>query len=660
MSLWPRIAEILAPTEADRELAGRLLAELRADGLVSDTQSALAAAPDAALALFYAILSGERSSQSPVREVRDASWALRADFCHVNVRACGVGTRPGTFLQAAKLLPALGVRAVHLAPFHPCHFEVIYAIESPAMVDRRLGDPRLAASGLGAREQLRAFVEACHLLRVAVGYDLVPHLAQYARTVLERPELFRWIALAEDRRALESGLDPESIGSRATRLELASRVRAVVAAVKERAGVADLEADTDDPIEAERVERAYYAAIRALIDRGLWPLLSHAWNGVGLPEFHRYDREGNYPVFRYRSEAGEDVGEAAYSVVTPFAFHDGLPPNRRPDPARPPERNEEAVEYFSRIFDLWRDGFGFDFVRIDSVDHVLDSTLDEAGRFPVSDRPTPEALRAVTSRIRADGRAPAIAVLAERMGQEFEAYAGMGFDLTLGSDMLRRVDRPLLEDAFALSDRIAAAPVHARKASVCFALDTHDTGSPRLWGQPLVALMGRERLALRRFVARFSSCGAGRRPLYETMGFRDRSPGLYEATIAVRCLDWRDDAAFSALCARIDRLRERFGTFLEGAWLAERMAADGLAWWFLRGRDPGRFLVAVASLETADGRDLDRIAIPLGGDPMVQHEGRVWDFSDLEGAALCVRGELRVEGLRFLEFRLYELRQAFY
>ncbi|MBN1241756.1 MAG: hypothetical protein JXA15_03500 [Spirochaetales bacterium] len=660
MSLWPRIAEILAPTEADRGFAERLLGELRSDGLVADTQSALARAPDAALALFYAILSGERSSQSPVREERDPSWALRADFCYLNARASGVGARRGTFLQAAKILPALGARAVHLAPFHPCHFEVIYAIESPSMVDRRLGDPRLAASGIGAREQLRAFVEAAHLLRMAVGYDLVPHLAQYARTVLERPELFRWIDLAEDRRGLEAGLDPESIGSRATRIELASRVRALVGEVKRRAGVDNLEADPDDAAEAERIERAYYAAIRGLIERGLWTVLSHAWNGVGLPEFHRYDRDGNYPVFRYRSESGEDVGEAAYSVVTPYAFHDGLPPNRRPDPTRAPERNDDAVEYFARVFDCWRDGFGFDFVRIDSVDHVLDSTLDDAGRFPVSDRPTPEVLRSVNARIRANGRSPSIAVIAERLGQEFEAYAGMGFDLTLGSDMLRRVDRPLLEDSFALADRLAAVPAQGRKASVCFALDTHDTGSPRLWGQSLTALMGRERLALRRFIARFASCGAGRRPLYETMGFRDRSAGLYEATIAALNLEWRDDADFTALCARVDRLRERFGSFLEGAWMAERMAADGLAWWFLRGRDPGRFLVAVASLETADGRDLDRIAIPLGGDPLVQHEGRVWDFTDPDGAALCVRGELRVEGLRFLEFRLYELRQAFY
>lgn len=254
-----------------------------------------------------------------------------------------------------------------------------------------------------------------------------------------------------------------------------------------------------------------------------------------------------------------------------------------------------------------------------------------------------------------------IAILAERMGAEIEGYAAMGFDLLLGSDMLRRVDRPLLEDAFRLQDRIAAFNATAsRPVSVCFALDTHDSGSPRLWGQPLVHAMSPERLALRHFVARFSSCGAGRRPLYEVMGFQDRSWGLYDANVSTRNLAWENDEAAARAYALVERAYERHRAFLDQARIAERFVEDGLAWWILRGRDASRCLVAVAALETAEGRDRERFTIPLGQPTQAQYDCTAEYFEEGEAATLCVRGELPVDGLRFLRFRLYDLRQAFY
>lgn len=63
---------------------------------------------------------------------------IRADYCYLSVRACAHDGAAGSFIQAAKLFPAITADAVHRAPFHPIHFDVVYAPESPSVVDPAL------------------------------------------------------------------------------------------------------------------------------------------------------------------------------------------------------------------------------------------------------------------------------------------------------------------------------------------------------------------------------------------------------------------------------------------------------------------------------------------------------------------------------------------
>ena len=76
------------------------------------------------------------------------------------------------------------------------------------MIAPQFIDPHV---GLRPEQQLRAFVEAAHLLQMAVGFNLLPHVAQFAIPVLLYSELFRWIKLTRDRTALDGGRTTDEI-----------------------------------------------------------------------------------------------------------------------------------------------------------------------------------------------------------------------------------------------------------------------------------------------------------------------------------------------------------------------------------------------------------------------------------------------------------------
>lgn len=659
MALWHDIALALGPTEEDRRAAEALAADHAAGTALARTQSSLLRLSDAAIALFYARLEGERSPRKACREEKDSSWMLRADFCYVSARASGHDGRPGTFLQASKILPAVASSAIHLAPFHPVHFEVLYAPENQSTIDPALAEEALTAAGIGPEDQLRAFSLACRLLGKALGFDLLPHLAQFGRTVIERPALFRWVQLDGSRQTLQDA-DPVMPYTRDDRLRIAALVVDLVDCIKEDYGLTTIKRQPGDgKAEAEIKDRAYFAAIRQCIDRGLWPVLSQAWNGVGIPSFLRYERGGDFPVFSYRDASGADVGADSYGVVAPYAFYDGVPPNSMPDDEAAPEMNRPAVDYYAGVFRQWRDDYGFDFIRYDSLDHVFDSVLDDEGRVPLSDRPTPEALRAATEASRSDG-ARGAGALAERMGTEFERYADMGFDLVFGSDWLRRIDAPFMRDCFALYGRLAAraAVPGARPASVCFAVDCHDAGDSRFWGSSLAAVMGPDRMSLRHAVARFTSVGPARRPMYETMGFQDGSTGLYASTIADRGMEWADDAKAAGRYASIERRYAKARTFLDAAAIVGHRVEDGYAWWQIADAGRTRLLVAACSLETAEGSAPGRVTIlldrgwgGLSGESYRSRDGRT-EPCEADGSVL-------VE-LAYLDFTLLDLSPMFF
>jgi hypothetical protein len=527
------------------------------------------------------------------------------------VRATGLKSAPGTLIHAAKALPALRVNALHLGPFTAYDHQCIYIPNAlrtiaPNIVDRSLP--------LSAEDQLRALVQAAHLLGMAVGFDLEPHVAQFGIPVLMNPDLFRWIRLTPDRTALTGGLTQAQMMAEPEQARIAAAVRAIVARGLESAGLHDLEAVEGEPISAVKQKRAtYHSLIVALIRQGYWTLPVQSWAGQGVPAFSGYNHQGNFATFDYRGANGEDLSESAYHVLTPVKFSTGQMPNRAPDHAEP---YPPGIEFFAQIAGYWRDRFGFDFIRYDSVDHIVDSVRQG---MPLSDRPTPDGLRTAIERSRTPAK-PHIGNLAERMGEEVEDYAAMGFDVMLGADMLHHVDRRAVESAFALNDRLTALNAgRDRRHSVTWAIDTHDTGNPGIWGEPLVKIAGFEGMRRRHFVSRFISAGAARRPKYEALGSQDLSYGLFEANIRDVNLTWAGDEAFNRHYHRLEDLYARYRDWIARGWIVRRYAAEDCAWWVIQ--DGTRALIAALTFHLP-ARDFD---IHLDG-LVIAADGVIHDF----------------------------------
>ena len=53
---------------------------------------------------------------------------------------------------------------------------------------------------------MKFFIDCCHLLNIAVGFDFVPHTSYDSALRLQRPDLFRWVKLDENKKELYSAM----------------------------------------------------------------------------------------------------------------------------------------------------------------------------------------------------------------------------------------------------------------------------------------------------------------------------------------------------------------------------------------------------------------------------------------------------------------------
>lgn len=647
---WKELCRILKPDKSDFETAESLYAEYSSGGYLRRTPSDLLKVSDAAIAVFYEKISHD-PKQYPSQNKSDSAWMAQSDFCFMNIRACGTGSAYGNFISAAKILPGLRVDAIHLGPFTEYTFHIIYVPVSLKKISSLMTHTYLEQKGFSAEMQLRAFVSAAHLLGKSVGFDIEPHMAQFSITGLEQPELFRWIKL-DEKRGLATGSMKEMLGA-SMQWAVSAEVKAIVKKSCAEESLSSLDhAENDSPELTERKMNCFFRTTKELIESGYWSIPSQVWNCEGVPDFAGYDFENGYAKFGYACRDGIDRSPWAHHVLAPFAFYHNMLPNKSPDGGGI-VHNEKAVEFFSHIFDYWRDGFGFDFVRYDSADHIFDSTLMGSHNIPASDRATPEILQRAVSSAKSNNCVH-VGSLAERMGTEIEEYAAIGFDLILGSDMLRRIDRPLIEDSFMMYDRLKRLNSgRTVPSSVCFAVDTHDTGDPNIWKRPLVEIMGYERMALRLFVSRFISAGTTRRPKYECMGIQDLSFGLYDSNVNDINLVWQSNAAFNNLYHMIEDIYDEYRDFLSRADIISYEVNNDHAWWIIRSGD--ELLIPVCSLEKGDNSESYNILINTGAGRFLAVE---YNREGTTNSFVEDTGHIHIGVLPYLSFRLFHLTKS--
>jgi len=648
MKLWSRIRNALKPSAMDIIRGDALYTTVTERGYAVDTCRALLELSDAAIAHFYARLAEDHDPISPVAGEKDTAWMVDRDFCFVNVRATGLGDEPGTFIHAAKLLPGIRADAIHLAPFTLYDFNIIYVVQSVESITPRTVDPELAMRGIDAADQLRAFVQAAHLLGKAIGFDLEPHVAQFAIPVLMHPEMFRWIKLYEmDKRWLDYLLTNEDMMLAEHQHTIVQEVRTTVRneLALQRLNTLEFE-DGDDPATHERKTTVYHALIKRLIHGGYWPVLSHMLRGVGVPAFKHY-HDDDYPVYEYRDATGEEPDDRIFGVLTPFKFYHDMLPNRAP--ATKPRRNDMAINYFTQIFPRWRDQFGFDFVRFDSVDHVFDSVVDDDPDYPAADRPTPAILQEAITHSKSAEK-PYIGALAERMGNEIDAYAGIGFDLILGNDMMDQIDQAHMEKCFTLYDQLTQFNRDRdNRFAITYAVDTHDTGDPFLWGTPLLQKVGSEGVLLRQFIARYISAGRARRPKYEVMGVQDMSYGLYKSNVTEKNLTWVGDEEHCLSYHFIEDVYAAHRRCVDIATITRREITDRYTWWVL---DAGERVLIPIVFYHAGEIEIDITQWCDGDHAIIRH-----DYERLESTQLPADSTVITEMVDTLPwFVLYEIK----
>lgn len=571
MSLWKEIHEYLPCSDQETRLASELLSVYLAKGRITQTNRELLDLPDPVIAAFYAGLSEHSSSLSPVYNLSGPHWMQDASFCFINIRATGRNKEFGNCISAAKLLPGIRSNAVHLGPFTSYDFHCIYAVRSVKTVARELLHPVLVQAGWNGMQHIRALIEAAHLLQKTIGFDLEPHVTQFAVPVLEHPQYFRWIRLDPGTRTLWQGQTQTEQLQEHGQMEIICQVQKQVQSALQDDGITTLDT-LEDERDRDRHQQTHSRIINSLIEQGYWTVPVQTWNSLGVPAWQGYNQQHRYPVFDYRSAQGQDSSAHAYNIVTPFAWYRGLGINQ--SCSQPPRLDTACLDFYTEILSWWQDA-GFDFFRHDSVDHIFDSC--HTPDWPLADRPSPAVLRHIIHASRE--KRPCTGHLAERMGQELEEYSALGYDSLLGSDMFLLSSREILLNAREQYHRLQKLHATGRSFSLCLALDTHDTGNPGLHGKPLLSLLTPGLLAQRHFLARFLDLNNGRRNLYEVMGWSDRSFGLFEANVGDLNLNWTGDRDFNKIYHLIEDLYDRFRPALrQGQCVLLHQDSDYLAW----------------------------------------------------------------------------------
>ena len=343
---------------------------------------------------------------------------------------------------------------------------------------------------------------------------------------------------------------------------------------------------------------------------------------LNRPEFFFWTKEGRFnPDEAAQDTLRQEVRERVKSVKRTGAPHDpavfsaalgvsGLAPRLSADGSgRTPfalrrsiengtgEHREAAAAYWTRVFDPWRDRFGFDFLmlrgtRESRAAHESRSAGGTSESREASDNmevPDLSLVRRAADAARKAGVRRNIGVAAEGWAEDVESFGVHGVDLVIGDRAEDKADRQWFSDVFSLDDHLRRINLGRKlRFSVPISADPGERESRSR----------RERALIKRFVARFLGCGPSRRPLLETMGALEGAWGYAKSLEAAASLGWMPDAEDAARGRSIENVARDFREMTVNGERLERHLSERTAWWVLRSRRG--LLIAVVSVENED------------------------------------------------------------
>ncbi|MBW2734138.1 MAG: hypothetical protein JRH20_17250, partial [Deltaproteobacteria bacterium] len=135
--------------------------------------------------------------KGPVAAEKDGRWLESANVVGVNIRTLG------SFFEVAKYTLTLPAQqnAIHLLPiWEPGVVQSLYGICSWEINPEFLSSEwqQLCPHLNTPERQLKALVNLLHLMRRAVGMDVIPHTDRYSEMSLCQPSYFEWLRRDDD------------------------------------------------------------------------------------------------------------------------------------------------------------------------------------------------------------------------------------------------------------------------------------------------------------------------------------------------------------------------------------------------------------------------------------------------------------------------------
>ncbi|MGH4120571.1 alpha-amylase family glycosyl hydrolase [Clostridium sp.] len=157
----------------------------------------------------YGYLGGDWKKKSSIYSMHirtSTSWDHNGSGALENINGEGF-KETGTFVKTLALLPLLkkmGIDTIYLLPiseysnkFKKGGMGSPYAIKNFFKIDHNLKDT-MTGNEFTIEEEFKAFVEACHILRIRVMIDVIPRTAARNNDlILEHPDWFYWIKTSD-------------------------------------------------------------------------------------------------------------------------------------------------------------------------------------------------------------------------------------------------------------------------------------------------------------------------------------------------------------------------------------------------------------------------------------------------------------------------------
>jgi hypothetical protein len=485
---------------------------------------------------------------SPIENEKDSTWIKNSTIYNLSPRAMG------GLVNSIKLLPTIRPNAIYLSPIFENNNGALYA-QSGFDLDPDIynKDLKLLNAGVPKDQQItpdelmKAFVDAAHLLDKTVGMDLIPHMGDWADTLIEKPELFRWVKVNDAKSGIQIGTgvnltdknDPDLKlnGGRTIQDEMKTELlkamknsgnenlKTLAEKMKDQsASEIFLAIKNKFPAAKDDMKNAVLHEVKQV--KGLVNVPVAPWNGNQLPVFEQWIQNdgGGYPKF-------SSGGKEPYGNLTPFKFyHNHHDMTGKVDKSRP---NEAAIKFFTEVFPKTREKYGLDFIRADMAKHGFDE-FNNAGQGANAAElgyATADIWKQVIDRARDEsqpGGCKAVAAIAEAFEEDMTKFANVGFDLTLGADQYWDPDpgsiKGRIEGTFnwikTLANKFKAGEIN-KPISKMISADTHDcaVGSNR----HRIDRTGTKGMELFMNLGLFTSAGEGKRPFYMMNGNEDGS-----------------------------------------------------------------------------------------------------------------------------------------